>query len=148
MFFSESVFSSILGCLWGGSRRQRRGPSSLRICRIWQNLITPGYPLRGCGEYIYIYIYIGKGYRLCRRPLGPDEWMLGCLDAWMLGCLSLCSPDGRFGTNSNCILEAFGHLWCHLAWALQGCGSLWARLGQAGYPNEPFGTPVQAGAPI
>ena len=34
LFFSESVFSSILGCLWGGSRRQRRGPSSLRICRI------------------------------------------------------------------------------------------------------------------
>ena len=23
------------------------------------------------------------GYRLCRRPLGPEEWMLGCLDARM-----------------------------------------------------------------
>ena len=32
-FFSESVFSSIFGCLLGGSRRQRRGPSILRICR-------------------------------------------------------------------------------------------------------------------
>ena len=60
---------------------------------------------------IYIYIYI---YRLCRGPLGPEEWMLGCLDAW--------------------ILEA--------------CTSIWARLGQPGFPNEAFGIPVQSGTPI
>ena len=33
--------------------------------------------------YIYIYIYIFKGYP-SRRPLGPDAWMLGCLDARIL----------------------------------------------------------------
>ena len=32
------------------------------------------------------------GYRLCRRPLGPEAWMTGCLDAWVLGCLAAGVP--------------------------------------------------------
>ena len=36
-------------------------------------------------NYIYVVnIYVVRifiGYRLCRRPLGPEEWMPGCLDA-------------------------------------------------------------------
>ena len=70
-----------------------------------------------------------------------DAWMLGCLDAWMLGCLCFGLLGSRFDTNLNHIWEAFGHLWC----LLQGPV---ARLGQPGYPNELFGTPVQGGAPI
>ena len=73
---------------------------------------------------MYIYIEKGKGYRLCRRPLGPEEWVLGCLDAWMLGCLSFCLPGGRFGTNLSHILEAFDHLWCLLG----GPGAIWLPL--------------------
>ena len=80
-------------------------------------------------------------------PLPPTSETRG-MDAWILGCLFLWSPVGRLGTKLGCILEAFGHLWCHFGWSLQACGSNWARLGQAGYPNEPFGTPVQAGTPI
>ena len=34
VFFLNLFFLQFLCCLWGGSRRQRRGPSSLRICRI------------------------------------------------------------------------------------------------------------------
>ena len=30
------------------------------------------------------------GYRRCRRPLGPEEWMLGCLDAGMPRCWDAC----------------------------------------------------------
>ena len=90
--------------------------------------------------YIYIYIYIhkticinsiySKGYRLCRRPL-----------------ISRLSAI-RFGTNLGCSLEAFGHLCCHLGWSLQARGSIWARRAQPGCPNELFGIPVKAGAPI
>ena len=51
-------------------------------------------------------------------------------------------PGDRFGTNLGCILDALGHLWCHLGWSLQACGSIWARLVQAVCPIEPFDTPV------
>ena len=80
---------------------------------------------------IFIYIYILK--RL--PPLPPTSGTRG-MDAWMLGCLSLCSPGGSCGSNLGCFLEALGHLWCHLGWSLQPCGSIWARLAQAGYPTE------------
>ena len=34
------------------------------------------------------------GYRLCRRPLGPEEWMLGCLDARMPSFVAfLCTRE-------------------------------------------------------
>ena len=92
--------------------------------------------------YIYIYIYIEKA-----TASAADLWdpMHGCLDAWML---VVVLPGSRFGTNLGCILDALDHLWCHLGWSLQACGSMWARLAQPGYPDEPFGIPVQAGASI
>ena len=62
--------------------------------------------------------------------------------------MSFCLPGGRCGSNLGCFLEALAHLWCHLGWSLQACGCIWARLAQAGYPTEPFGIPVHAGAPI
>ena len=75
-----------------------------------------------------------------------DLWdpMHGCLDAWMLVVL----PGGRFGTNLGCILDALDYLWCQLGWSLPAFGRMWARLAQPGYPDEPVGAPVRAGAPI
>ena len=61
------------------------------------------------------------GYRLCRRFLGPEEWMLGCLDAFRFA--GLVSDLGRSS-------EAFGHLRC----LLQGPGATWAQLGQTVFP--------------
>ena len=83
------------------------------------------------------------GYRLCRRPLGPEEWILGCLDARMLVfVLAWWQIWHEFELH-------FGGLWLpvvSLGWFLQACGSMWARLGQSGtYPNEPLATSVQAG---
>ena len=34
--------------------------------------------------YTHTHVYIYTYYRLCRRPLGPEEWILGCLDVWIL----------------------------------------------------------------
>ena len=53
-----------------------------------------------------------------------DLWdpMHGYLDAWML---VVVLPGGRFGTDLGCILEALGHLWCHLEWSLKACGGIW-----------------------
>ena len=122
----------------GGRGGASGGRGRLRL-RALNGLVslssTPCYVLTRCGGLKRL------------PPLPPTSGTRG-MDAWMLGCLSLCSPSCRCGPNLGCFLEAFGHLWCHLGWSLQACGSIWARLAQAGYPNEQFGTPVQAGAPI
>ena len=99
--------------------------------------------------YVYIYIYTSTymsfmlirimiviiGSPLCPRPLGPEEWMLKCLDVWIL---VFCSPGFRFGTNLSCLLQACGHFWC----LRPGFGAVWALLGQPGLPNCQFGRSI------
>ena len=43
------------------------------------------------------------------------------------------------------IFGALGLIWV-TAW--KALGGMWTPLGQTGCSNEPFGTPVRAGAPI
>ena len=82
------------------------------------------------------------GCRLCRRPLGAEERMLGSLS------FEVCSRLEQTWHEFVLHFGGLGHLWCHLGWSLQTCGNIWARLGQLRYPNERFGIPVQTGAPI
>ena len=72
--------------------------------------------------YIYIHIYIEKATASAADLWDPRN---GCMDAWMLVFVFVWN---RFGPNLGCILEAFGHLSCHLGWSLQAFGSIWAPL--------------------
>ena len=63
-------------------------------------------------------MYILIGYRLCRRPLGPEAWMLGCLDARMPVKSAFWQPRGsgisdlKAKGDGLCDLGAtFGHPW-------------------------------------
>ena len=70
-------------------------------------------------------------------PLPPTSGTRG-MDARMLACLSLCSPCGRFGTNSGCIwkpLVTGGITWDGPCKLVEAFGLDWL----AGYPNKPFG---------
>ena len=83
-----------------------------------------------------MYIYILK-----RLPPLPPTSGTPCMDAWMLGCLSLWCLVADLAPIWVACLDALDHLWCHLGWCLQARGSIWARLAQPGYPDEPFGIP-------
>ena len=80
-----------------------------------------------------------------------DLWdpRLGCSDAWMIVfVLAWWQIWQQFGMHFGCLASPVVSLGMVLGWSLQACGSIWTRLGQPGCPNELFGIPVQAGAPI
>ena len=85
-------------------------------------------------------MYILIGYRLCRRPLGHEAWMLGCLDARMPVKSAFWQPRGSGSSDLKakgdglCDLGAtFGDpwatIWDTLAVLGQLCGFFWHPRG-------------------
>ena len=97
--------------------------------------------------HIYIYIYTYICIFIYRLPPLPPTSKTRVTEDWMLGapCCSRWGPLGLDVDDLGLHFRALGLIWL-TAW--KALGGTWIPLGQTGCSNEPFGTPVQAGAPI